>query len=214
MSASLSFHAGRWIPGNISNTGRVDQLDAAGFELGCVLDVQKENPMRKIATVAGLATLLCFAVAGFAKPPAATKSAAGTIVIVFKDGHRQSFNLSDIARVEFGAGAETSGETGAASALAPSRGHFLGKWEVGDGSGSSFFITLEENGDAWRSLRHAHGKWVYADGEARVTWDDGPHDAIRKVGSKYQKFAYGTGKSFTDTPDNVTDARNTNPHPI
>jgi hypothetical protein len=47
-----------------------------------------------------------------------------------------------------------------------------------------------------------------------VTWDDGVHDAIRKVGSSYQKFAYGEGKSFTDQPDNNTNARNTSPHPI
>ena len=28
---------------------------------------------------------------------------------------------------------------------------------------------------------HEHGKWVYVDGEARVTWDDGWQDVIRKV---------------------------------
>jgi len=52
------------------------------------------------------------------------------------------------------------------------------------------------------------------DGEARVTWDDGAQDAIRKVGSKHEKFAYAAGKSFTDVPENVTAARNTTPHPI
>jgi hypothetical protein len=171
--------------------------------------------MRRLAGIAGVATLLCFAVTGsFAKAPQASKGSSGTIVIVFKDGHRQSFNLADIARVEFPVAAETGGEAASATPLPPSRGHFLGKWEVGDGSGNNFFITLEENGDAWRSLRHVHGKWAYVDGEARITWDDGPQDAIRKVGSRYQKFAYRAGKAFTDTPDNVTGAQNTNPHPI
>jgi hypothetical protein len=173
--------------------------------------------MRKIVGVAGLVTMLCLAVpAGFAKTAPAAKSGTGTIVIVFKDGHRQSFNLSDIERIEFPA---TSGAV-AATAPAftnsplPSRGHFLGKWEVGDGSGGTFFITLEENGDAWKSMGHSRGKWVYVGGEARISWDDGWQDAIRKVGSKFQKFAYTAGKSFTDKPDNVDSARNTNPHPI
>ena len=177
--------------------------------------LKKENSMRKIVSIAALAAMFCLAVPSvFASRHAASKSVAGTIVIVFKDGHRQSFNLSDIARVEFPAAANAAVETGAVNSHLPSRNHFVGRWEVGDGSGHKFFITLEGNGDAWRSLRHVHGKWVYVDGEARIYWDDAAQDAIRKEGSGYQKFAYGSGKSFTDTPDNVTSARNTSPHPI
>jgi len=171
--------------------------------------------MRKIVSVASLAAILCFAVSsGVAKTPPPSKSGAGTIVIVFKDGHRQSFNLSEIARVEFPGAADTASDTNAVNSLAPSRGRFLGKWEVGDGSGNNFYITLQESGDAMRSMGDVHGKWVYVEGEAHVTWDDGAQDAIRKVGYRYQKFAYASGKSFTDSPDNVTNARNTTPHPI
>ena len=47
-----------------------------------------------------------------------------------------------------------------------------------------------------------------------MSWDNGWHDAIRKVGTKYQKFAYAPGMSFNDTPDNVADAQKTNPEPI
>ena len=39
-------------------------------------------------------------------------------------------------------------------------------------------------------------------------------DAIRRVGGKDQKFAYHAGKTFTDEPDNVTEAHNTSPRPI
>jgi hypothetical protein len=178
-------------------------------------EIVKENLMRLIVSVAGLATMLCLAVpGGFAKTPPAPKCGSGTIVIVFKDHHRQSFNLCDIERVEFPMAAAAAGETAPINSRLPSRGGFLGKWEVGDGNGFNFFITLEENGDAWRSLHHEHGKWAYVDGEARVTWDDGWKDAIRKAGTNYQKSAYGLGKSFTDTPDNVTSANNTTPHPI
>jgi hypothetical protein len=171
--------------------------------------------MRKFVGVAGLAILLCLAApGGFARTPPAAKSGQGTIVIVFKDGHQQSFNLSDIARVEFPTASAAAGETAPINSPLPSRGRFLGKWEVGEGNGNNFFITLEENGNATRSLGYVHGRWVYVDGEARVTWDDGAQDAIRKVGSIFEKFAYGAGKSFTDTPDNVTGAHNTTPHPI
>jgi hypothetical protein len=185
------------------------------MRIAVALVMTKENLMRNIVGIAGLATMLCLALpSGFAKTPPAAKSTSGTIVIVFKDGHRQSFNLTDIERVEFPTVAAAAGEALPMNPMLPSRRHFLGKWEVGDGAGSTFYITLEENGDAWRSLRHEHGKWIYADGEARITWDDGPHDAIRKVGSHYQKSAYGAGKGFNDEPDNVTDAKNTSPRPI
>jgi hypothetical protein len=170
--------------------------------------------MRKIVGVAGLAVMLCFAVpSGFAKTPPAAKSGPGMIVIVFKDGHRESFNLAEIARVEFPT-TEAATDTGPVNSQSPSRGRFLGKWEVGEGNGNIFYITLEENGDARRTLGDVRGRWAYVDGEARVTWNDGAQDAIRKVGPHYQKFAYHQGKSFTDTPDNVTEARNTTPHPI
>ncbi|MGA3049100.1 MAG: hypothetical protein ABSD67_20880 [Terracidiphilus sp.] len=169
--------------------------------------------MRSIVSVAALSTLLCLvAPAGFAGAPPTSRNAPGTIVIVFKDGHKQSFNLSDIERVEFPNVTEVANSAG--SANSPSRGRYLGKWECGDGEGNNFYITLLENGEAKRSIGDVHGHWVYMNGEALVTWKDGAQDAIRKVGSKFQKSAYSAGKSFTDIPDNVTDAHNTTPHPI
>lgn len=172
--------------------------------------------MRKFVGLAGLAAMLLLAVPQFlAAAPAASKGGSGQIVIVFKDGHRQSFNLADIERVEFPAAALAVEEASPANPLAPPRGHYVGKWEVGDGQGNNFFITLKDTGDAVRSLGgDVHGKWTYVNGEARVTWDDGAQDAIRKVGSQYQKFAYHQGKSFTDSADNVTNARLTTPRPI
>ena len=168
--------------------------------------------MSKIIGIAGLAATILLALPqGFAAP---VKSTSGTIVIVFKDGHRQTFNLSDIERVEFPAASLAANDTPPANSDAPPRGHYIGKWECGDGNGSTFSITLNEGGDAMRSIGNVHGHWAYVSGEARVTWDDGAQDAIRKVGSRYQKFAYHEGKSFTDPPDNVTAARLTDPRPI
>jgi hypothetical protein len=177
----------------------------------------KENFMRIHARIAALSTLICLALPiGSAHAAPTPKAGHGMLVIVFKDGHRQSFSLSDIERVEFPASAAVteSGSAASVNSQLPSRGHFIGKWECGDGSGNNFYITLQEGGEAWRSLGHMHGHWNYVDGEAQITWEDGAQDAIRKVGPNYQKFAYSTGKSFTDTADNVANARNTTPHPI
>jgi hypothetical protein len=171
--------------------------------------------MRKFVVFLAAGALLSFSALSGAAQNHASKNGSSQLVIVFKDGHRQTFNFADVSRIEFsGTGGVPVGDSGSAPAGAPPRGHFLGKWEVGDGAGGTFYITLDESGDAHRSLHRAHGKWAYVNGEARVTWDDGAMDAIRRIGGKDQKFAYSAGKSFTDEPDNVTDARNTSPRPI
>ena len=171
--------------------------------------------MRKAMIVAALSTLLLISAnPSFAAGAAAAKSSSGTIVIVFKDGHRQSFNLADIERVEFPGGASASADTVPYNPSWPPRGSFFGKWQADDGNGGTFTITLKENGEAFRSIGDVRGKWVYVNGEAHVTWDDGAQDAIRKVGNKFRKYAYAAGKSFTDRPDNEGEAHNTSPRPI
>jgi hypothetical protein len=162
---------------------------------------------------AGMSSLIALTLVG-AAAHAAPAPKSGSIVIVFKDGHRQTFNLSDIVRVEFPGSATVADDSTVDNHAAPPRGRYLGKWEVGDGAGNNFTITLNENGDAHRSLGNEDGKWQYVNGEAHITWNDGPRDAIRRVGSRFQKSAYSSGKSFSDTPDNITDAHNTSPRPI
>ncbi len=170
--------------------------------------------MRKSMIVSGLSTLLLLAVpSAFAAGAPPAKSSNGSIVIVFKDGHRQTFNLSEIERIEFPGGGSVASESGSGTQQTP-RGRFFGKWEVGDGSGGTFYITLNEDGRAHRTLHGVDGRWEYVNGEAQITWNDGAKDAIRKVGNKFQKFAYDAAKSFTDVPANVTDAHNTAPKPI
>jgi hypothetical protein len=171
--------------------------------------------MRKFVVRFAACAVLILGVAAVTAQTHGGKNNPGQIVIVFKDGHRQSFNPADVARMEFsGTGGIPISDAAPPPAGAPPRGHFLGKWEVGDGSGGKFFITLDDNGSAWRSLHRVHGHWVYVNGEARVTWDDGAMDAIRRIDGKDQKFAYHSGKTFTDEPDNVTEAHNTSPRPI
>ncbi len=168
--------------------------------------------MKSFVRFTRLAALLCLTGSlSQVAAHAASKDTSGAIVIVFKDGHRQSFNLSDIDRVEFAGGAPSAS---ADSYRVPSRGRFIGKWECGDGQGNNFYITLNEDGTANRSIGDVNGRWEYVDGEARVTWRDGRQDAIRKSGSQYFKFAYGEGKSFNDDPDNVAHARNTTAGPV
>lgn len=124
-----------------------------------------------------------------------------SIVIVFKDGHQEAFAMADIARIEYkDAGDSTQGLD-----------HFLGKWEAGDGNSGTFFIALESNGEATRSIGASHGIWVISGDEARVSWDDGWHDVLRKIGDKYEKFAFAPGTTFDDKPANVTAAWKSEP---
>lgn len=154
-----------------------------------------------------------------------------SIVVTFKDGHHQTFAMGQIASIDFkgpavvvykdGRREKVTGEIeriefdpSAFGANTPSRAHFIGKWEVGQGNGSNFFITLEADGEARKTLGPSHGTWTLVDGEARISWDDGWHDVIRKVGTRHEKAAFEPGKSFDDKPANVTAARNTQPKPI
>ena len=153
-----------------------------------------------------------------------------SLIVVLNDGHRQTFPLADVSRIDFKNGTTIVLKDGhqrsfSADEIAriewqPSsdakfgRNHFLGKWEVGDGAGSKFFITLESDGHAKKTIGATHGTWTVVDGEARISWEDGWHDVIRRAGSKHEKVAFAPGKNFDDNPDNITNARNTNPEPI
>ncbi len=159
----------------------------------------------------GLLWFVVLSVSGVAV--AAQKDSANSIVITFKDGHQQTFPLADVARIEFKspsavAAAKTSGGT----EMVPGRHRFVGKWIVGDNHGHSYYFTFDENGRAANTVGEGgQGTWTYLDGEARVSWDNGWHDVIRKVGTKYKKYAYSPGVQFDGTPDHVADAQKTEP---
>jgi hypothetical protein len=112
--------------------------------------------------------------------------------------------MADIARIEYTDAVD--------STLGPD--YFLGKWEAGDGNSGTFFITFEPNGEAHRSLGANHGIWSIAGDEARISWDDGWHDVIRKIGDKHEKFAFAPGTSFDDQPANVTAAWKIDPKKV
>ena len=151
--------------------------------------------------VRGLCTLGILIAASSAVNAQKAESASSgptSIVITFKDGHQQTFLMSDVARVEY------VGTTDAI--LGPD--YFLGKWEVGDGSSSgTFLITLEPNGEASKTLGASHGIWTVEGNEAHISWDDGWRDAIRKIGTAHEKFAFAPGTTFSDKPNNVSAAR-------
>jgi len=189
--------------------------------------------MRNIVKATGLlAVIMIAAVVGVAKAGAAPAAESGSIVLVFKDGHRKNIDMSDVARIDFKTPVTIVFKDGrqqsvpavdiariefdalSASVSASSRARFVGKWELGEGNGSTFYATLDADGGAHKTTGSSHGTWTVMDGEARISWDDGWHDAIRKVDGKYEKFAYEPGKSFDDTPSNVTAARNTQAKPI
>lgn len=153
--------------------------------------------------------LLLFVISLLPVTAPAASEPQDSIVIVFKDGTQKTFAMADIARIDFNSGKKAAaGTTG--------QGRFLGKWKVGVGGGAigTFVITLDQDGEATKTIGSNHGKWVVVNGEARISWDDGWHDVIRKAGNRYEKAAYGPGKSFSDNPDNVSSAEHTEANPI
>ena len=178
--------------------------------------------MRKaivLALAAGTLALL----PTFASSSSAPKEERNSIVITFKDGHQQTIPLSDIAHIEFKTAPASSAAAAAPAVphapLPSGSGAFVGKWRVGEGMGIGpldgiFYITLHADGKAERSLGGAHGTWIVADGEARITWEDGWRDAIRKNGKSFEKAAFEPGHTFTDKPSNVTKATREETEPI
>jgi len=162
--------------------------------------------MGKLSKALAVSSMLVLAVANAAPKAKGAEGEPGTLEIVFKDGRHQTIRLADIARIEF--------NTFAASAPMKGPSHFLGEWKVGvgDGTGRSFLITLKPDGVANKTYGSASGTWTVVDGEARITWEDGWRDAIRRVDNKYQKAAFRPGHTFSDEPDNVTDAMYTEGH--
>jgi len=149
-----------------------------------------------------------------ASPRTPAKTPEGqTLVIVLKNGKQQSFAMADVARIEF------QGSPGAAIAREfpsdqPGRGYFLGKWRLGQGNGGTFEVTLDSGGHASKDIgSNSHGTWTVVNGEARITWDEGSYDAIRKVGGRWQKFWYPDG-DFSGSAKNVTNAEHIESKPI
>jgi hypothetical protein len=183
---------------------------------------------KRLTTIFSALFTLIFALSLAAQNP--SRNEARSVVLTFKDGHQKSFSAAEFSRIEFdpprivlknGRTESFSKDDIARIEMKDSadngvlgRNHFVGKWKVGDGAGSHFFITLERDGVAAKTIGGRHGTWELVNGEARITWDDGWHDAIRKVGDKHEKCAFEPGKSFDDQPSNVTDATNTTAQPI
>ena len=157
----------------------------------------------------------------------AQKKAEKSITVVLKDGHQKTFSTADVSRIEFKNDAMIVVHGGQQESIpladiarmdfgSPTmpvgRNHFIGKWQVreNENSISTFTITLDPNGQATKTLGSPHGTWVLVDGEARISWDDGWHDIIKKVGDKHEKFAYEPGKPLTGEPSNVTTAKSLN----
>jgi hypothetical protein len=146
-------------------------------------------------TVGILLAILC--VAPVAAPTGPAEAEAGSIRIVFKDGREQTYRLAEIARIEFNSPAER---------VSAGQGRFMGQWRVGNGIGGTFLITLKPDGVARKTLGSENGMWTVVNGEARIAWDDGWHDCIRKVDNRYQKAAYKPGSSLSGRPENVAEA--------
>lgn len=168
--------------------------------------------MHKKLAVLCVLGLLVLAAYGATEKRASKTQGGQTVVIVFKDGHQQSFAMGDVARIEFQGSANSDGTS--VNEIVPGRGHFLGKWELGEGNGETFTVNLDSSGNATKSIgSNSHGTWTVVNGEARITWDEGSFDAIRRVGSRYMKFWHPDG-NFSGEPRNVSSAEHIAGKPI
>jgi len=182
--------------------------------------------MRRIA---GHIAIALFAVAAVCSAQEPLRPDA--LNVIFKDGHQKTFSLSEVSRIEFRNNAivlERPGhqeniniadiariEFSGSHTFSPGRNHFVGKWEVRtDAGGEKFFITLKPDGQARKTYGSPNGTWTVVNGEARISWEDGWHDIIRRAGDRHEKVAFEPGKSFDDAPSNVTEATNTTAQPI
>jgi hypothetical protein len=153
--------------------------------------------------------------------------------VVLTDGHQKNFSVADGSRIEFSKGAMLVSQGGhqesipvanivridfnaaASKSLPLGRNHFVGKWEFGTGPGlGTFFVTLDANGQAHKSLGASHGTWEVVNGEAHISWDDGWRDVLRKVGDRHEKQAHEPGTGFDSPAVNVTNAKTLNNEPI
>jgi hypothetical protein len=107
--------------------------------------------MRNLAGVVCLLGILVATVHGASpNPQSAPQNDSASVVITFKDGQQQSFLMTDIARIEYrDAGDSMLGWD-----------YFLGKWQVGNGTGGTFFITFENQ---WRGQQVHRSKPRYLD---------------------------------------------------
>lgn len=165
--------------------------------------------MRRLAAFVFLASLLTLAASAPAPAAGEDQPGSGTVTVILKDGHRQIFPLANVSRIELSGSVPSN----LVHYPGPSRARFLGKWEVGEGNGENFTITLNDDGSAHRSLGDTQGSWQYVKGEAQIRWNDGNNDCIRKVGAWYKKFWYNADQAFSGHPENVTDARNLTQNP-
>jgi len=163
--------------------------------------------MFKLSRFVSAGLVLAAVLFGGVIPTLWSQESAGSIVIVFKDGHRQSIPVAQIARIEF----EHAGAT-----VAVGRSRYTGEWKVGVGGGNSgtFEIFLKPDGKAHKDIGGGgDGTWLVVNGEAQIAWDDGWHDVIRKEAGKFVKAAYAPGKSVDDaSPDSVASAEYQEPN--
>ncbi len=143
---------------------------------------------------------------GVAQSASSSSDEVSLIVLVFKDGHRKSFLRSEVARIEFPGNPTTTSTAG--------QGRFLGEWKVGDCAGAYFTITLDRDGVAKKTIGAPHGTWLVVDGEARITWEDGNRDTIRKAGDTYEKAWYAPDRSYAESASCTASAESIDRKPI
>jgi len=132
--------------------------------------------LNKFTGVSAFLLILLACSAAFAKSLPSSGDDRDTVVLVFKDGHRQSLAMAEVARIDFKSPASIVYKDGHREkvsaeidriefgppevAMTPGRGHFVGKWKWVKGttavSSSSPSTPMEEH-ESRSAHRTAHG---------------------------------------------------------
>ncbi len=85
---------------------------------------------------------------------------------------------------------------------------YFGVWDVTDGAGKHFQITLDPKGAATSTYKGGEkGMWTIHGDKLQINWSNSWRDFIRAVSNdRYQKVAYAPGASLDGKPTNISRA--------
>lgn len=72
---------------------------------------------------------------------------------------------------------------------------FIGVWDCGD-----VVITLDADYSARKNRHNPLGSWRFVNGEARIDWDDGVRNVLRRDGQGFRKLTWPAGAGTNSPP--------------
>ena len=104
-----------------------------------------------------------------------------------------------IRQLKLGPLGAAAAQTSAGTAARDNGGVFVGQWDCGN-----VVITLTEDFTARKNKPNPLGKWECVNGEARIAWNDGVRNVLRRDGEGFRKLTWPPGVSLDSPPSNIS----------